>query len=192
MSKDKGKKGEYEVGYGKPPRHTQYQPGMSGFKGRRKKQPEAQATIIARVRDEIILVHGKPISKFELAIQQVFNQTIKSGKPNDLKKLLELLDKYGAITEFDQRAQMEADANEAMERITNVFNRTLNRDPQDIALKDQESIAEANLVMGCGHCGPALRKRWARPEYKALAKRLSPTRLYDQVKAVREGKLFGV
>ena len=30
-----GKKG-YEVGYGKPPTHTQYRPGQSGYPGRRK------------------------------------------------------------------------------------------------------------------------------------------------------------
>lgn len=192
MSKSNGKGGDYEVGYRKPPRHTQFPPGVSGFKGRKKKQPEAQAAIIARVRDQIIMVDGKPISKFELAVQQAFNQTIKSGKPGDLKKVLELLDKYGAITEFDRKAEAETYANEAFERITNVFNRTFNRDPKDIALKDEETVAEVNLVMGCAHCGPELRKRWGKPEYKALAKRLSPTRLFEQVKYVREGKFNGI
>jgi hypothetical protein len=198
MSNKKGKDGEkspdghYEVGWGKPPRHSQFPPGVSGYKGRKKKRPEAQTAILARIRDEVVVVNGKKISKFELAVRQVFNQTIKSGKPGDLAKVLELLEKYGAIKETDYKAEAEAGAKEAFERITNVLNRTFNRDPKDIALKDEESIAEVNIVMGCAHCGPELRKRWGKPEYKALAARLSPTRFFEQVRYVREGKFNGI
>jgi len=75
----KRKTDDYEVGYGKPPRHSQFPPGVSGNKGRRRKT-ENSAEIVARVRDELVLVNGKHVTKFELAVQQTVNQTIRSGK----------------------------------------------------------------------------------------------------------------
>lgn len=195
MSEGNRKGDGYEVGYGKPPRHTQFVPGQSGNKGRkRKKKPETQAEIIKRIRDQPLEVGGKTVTMFEFAVARTYSETIKSGKPRDLKLLFELLDKYGAIPDVDRQAENEQHAQEAMDRITNVINRTYNRDPKDIAFKDQESKAEAELIMGCSHCGPALRERWRAPAYKALLKStIGGTSLHNLVMRVREGKpLFGV
>lgn len=121
--------GSYKVGYGKPPKHSQFVKGQSGFKGRRKKRPETHAEMIARVRDEPVMINGKAFSKFELAVVSVFNQTIKSGKPHDLKLLFDLLEKHGAMSAPDVAANMKAGADAVMEKILNVFDRTF---PDDI------------------------------------------------------------
>src|SRR3546814_5598759 len=60
---------DYEVGYGKPPKHSQFPPGVSGNKGRRRRA-ETPAEIIARIRDDKVMVNGKRVSKIELAINQ--------------------------------------------------------------------------------------------------------------------------
>ena len=173
--------GEYEVGYGKPPRSYQFVPGVSGFKGRKKKRPEAHCEIIARIRDEEVIVNGKLITKFELALQQVFNRTIKSGKTGDLKNVLELLDKYGAIPKFESYAQTRADADAVLEKISTIVDRQLGVDPADGKLLEAEEDAEVKIVMNCSSCAPTLRKRWAQAGYKALVERYGRSKLHSQV-----------
>jgi hypothetical protein len=179
---------EYDVGYGKPPRHSQFVPGQSGYRGRRKKRPESHAEIIAQIRDEIVVVNGQKITKFKLAVLQVFNQTIKSGKPRDIKVLLELLDKYGAVSQVDLRAQMEADAASAMARITRTMSRIFNLDPADVAECKKDDVAESELVMGCPQCGPALKERWKAPAYLARLKRNIRSGFHKVVVASRDAK----
>ena len=172
---------KYKVGYCKPPRHRQFVPGVSGFKGRKKKHPEAHAEIIAQIRDEVVTVGGKDVTKFELAAQQVYNQTIKSGKPRDLKLLLELLDKYGALPIVESYAQPQADADAVMEKISIIVDRQLGFDPADGKLLEAEENAEVKIVMNCSSCAPILRKRWAQAAYKALVERYGRSKLHSQV-----------
>lgn len=115
---------DYEVGYGKPPKHSRFPPGVSGNKGRRKR-PETPAEIVARIRDEKIRVGDRYVGRFELMIMQVCNQTMRSAKPRDLKLLLELLDKYGALPEADRWAETKAGADAVMDKIFNIFDRTV-------------------------------------------------------------------
>jgi hypothetical protein len=181
---------DYEVGYGKPPRHSQFPPGVSGNKGRRKR-PETQAETIARVRDERVMVNGKPMTKFEMMIHQVFNQTIRSGKPRDLKALLELLDKHGAIPEADRWAEVQAGADSVMEKIMTIFDRTYDIDPADTAELKRLSGEEAAHVMACSHCAPHLKAQWKKEERKALSERHGKTGLHTQVEQYFAGKSSG-
>lgn len=176
---------DYEVGYGKPPRHSQFMPGQSGNKGRRKKRPETQAEIVARVRDELVTVNGRAITKFELAVHATLNQTIKGGKPRDLKLLFELLDQYGAIPEVDQAAEAEEGANEAIRKIFTIFERTNDRDPEDGKAVRKLEAEELQVVLACPECSGTLRKRWNAPAYQALVKRYGPTGLHRMVRETR-------
>jgi hypothetical protein len=177
--------GDYEVGYGKPPRHSQFVPGQSGNKGRRKR-PETPAEIVARIRDELVTVNGRAMTKFELAVHATVNQTIKGGKPRDLKLLFELLDKHGAIPAADWAADMKKGADQVMDKIFTVFNRTLEIDPADSAMIARLEAEEAQLILKCTSCSEALRSRWKDPDYMALAKRHGPTRLHDMVEKARK------
>jgi Family of unknown function (DUF5681) len=177
---------DYKVGYGKPPRHSQFVPGTSGNKGRRRKR-ETQGQIIARLRDEKVEINGQMVTKFELAVTQTLNQTIRSGKPRDLTLLLELLDKHGAMPKVDERAEAERQAASAMKKIHDFFNRSLEIDPEDIALLDRYSREEAKLLMACSRCAPELKSRWARKEQKELAKRYGKTQLQHQIERAQSG-----
>ncbi|CAD7338275.1 hypothetical protein FIM10_09635 [Sphingomonadales bacterium 56] len=178
---------DYEVGYGKPPRHSQFPPGVSGNKGRRRKT-ENSAEIVARVRDELVLVNGRHVTKFELAIQQTVNQTIRSGKPRDLKLLFELLDKHGGMPEIDRRAETEAGADAALQKIFSVFERTYDIDPADRKQLEHHGREEVALIMSCPHCGPELKARWGEKDRKVLSARYGKTGLHKQVEAAHSAK----
>ncbi len=178
--------GDYEVGYGKPPQHSQFVPGQSGNKGRRKR-PETQAEIVARVRDELVAVNGRAMTKFELAVHAAINQTIKGGKPRDLKLLLELLDKHGAMPAAESAAQMRKSADLVMDKIVTVFNRTLDIDPADSAMIEQLEAEEVQMLLKCSSCSETLRRRWKDQAYVDLVKRHGATRLHQMVKKSRKG-----
>lgn len=188
MSKD-DESGDYKIGYRKPPKHTQFLPGQSGFKGRTKKKPrEAEAEMIARIRDQQVTVDGRTMSMFELSVISTMNQTIKSGKPKDLKLLFELMEKHGAISEDDRWAQTKAGADAAVRKIFEVFDRTVpdDDDPEATAAISRAAEEEAALIIRCAHCGPELRRRWSEPDYKALSERYKRTELHSFITRVTE------
>ncbi|WP_170482876.1 DUF5681 domain-containing protein [Ruegeria arenilitoris] len=58
MSSSNGsKKSEYEVGYGKPPKHAQWQPGQSGNPTGKKKKDESLLEKVKKLGGEEIVVH---------------------------------------------------------------------------------------------------------------------------------------
>lgn len=171
---------DYEVGYKKPPMHTRFAPGVSGRKGR-KKPPETRAQMIARLRDQKVMLNGRQVTKFELAVEVVINQTIKSGKVRDLAVLMELLDRYGALPIAEEWADAQARSEEVFQKIMKIADIHLDIDPEDVALLEQHARTEADLVMGCSHCSPMLREQWADSARKALSKRYGMTGLHKQV-----------
>lgn len=172
----------YKVGYGKPPKHSQFPPGVSGFKGRKKKRPEGQAEIIARVRDEMVEIDGKQVSMFELAIRSVFTKAIKNGRPGDIKAILDLLNQHGLVPEAERAAEIKANADKVIEKMYNYMYRSRDIDPEDMKALERCGLHEANLIMSCPTCGPRLRNYWANPERKALYRRLNHgTGLQQQV-----------
>lgn len=176
--KSKGK--DYEVGYGKPPRHTQFVPGQSGFSGRKHNKAEPHDEMITRILNETVEVGGKKMTKLALAVHQTVNQTIKSGKARDMKILLELLEKYGVMTKVDQLEQMRTAADETMQRIATIMTRVNNRAPRDIAAGLRADMEETDIIMGCPHCSTILRERWKQPEYKSRLKGGVRSELHSQ------------
>ncbi len=171
----------YEVGYGKPPKRSQFPPGVSGNKGRRKKQSESQKAMVARIRDEIVEIGGQKMDKLEIAIRSVFNTTIKGGKPRDLKILFEMLEKYGALSETDLRAEHEANAAKAAKRILSFFNHALDIDPADAEAVERDNLEEARIILACPTCGPTMKERWKDPIREARRKRYGSSGLQKQV-----------
>ena len=178
---DGGKRRDYEVGHGKPPKHTQFVPGQSGFAGRKHKKVEPHDEMITRILNEVVEVGGQKMTKLALAVHQALNQTIKSGKARDLKILLELLEKYGVMTKVDQIAEARAAADETMHKISQIMFRLDNIDPQVMADKARADMEEAEIVMGCNHCGPIMRARWKTPEYKSRLKQGVPSDLHREM-----------
>ena len=165
------KRGDYDVGYGKPPRHSQFVPGQSGFKGRKRRKSETQAQMIARVRDELVTINGETMTKYELAVRSVIAQTVKSGKPRDLKALFDLLGQYGAMPEVEAAEEARAQGEAVVQKLMDHFNKIMDIDPLDAEAVDRLNELETKLVLGCEHCGPRLRDNWKAPDYRARLER---------------------
>ncbi len=181
MSKD-----DYDVGFGRPPKYTQFAPGESGNKGRKKKRPEFQAELIARIRDERINVNGVSMTMFEMAVRCVFTNTIKRGHPRELKTLLDLLEKYGAVPQGEAAAEAMAAGERVVQKIFDVLDRTHDIDPDDVVALDRLKAQEAAIVMKCPSCSPQLRQRWNLPERKALGKSYGSSGLQNDVETLRK------
>ena len=81
--------GNYEVGYGRPPKHTQFKPGQSGnAKGRPRKSKDLARLIDAELDAVIPTMESgrrKHISKREALVKQLVNLAIKgNAKPLQL------------------------------------------------------------------------------------------------------------
>jgi hypothetical protein len=84
MSKDKTQD-DYEVGYGKPPKDTRFQKGVSGNpKGRPPKSLDFYEVLIRESESLMPITENgqrKRLSKDEIAIKQLINQ-VMSGNPS--------------------------------------------------------------------------------------------------------------
>ncbi len=82
------------VGYGKPPRHTQFHKGQSGNAAGRPKGALNLATALERTLKEQVLVneHGRrrTITKFQAALTQLVNKAA-SGDPRAIALLLNIV-----------------------------------------------------------------------------------------------------
>jgi hypothetical protein len=74
---------DYKIGYGKPPKHTQFTPGVSGnSKGKPRKnktfEEEVQAVLGARVP---VIINGKKtyVTKRQLLLEQIVNAAINKN-----------------------------------------------------------------------------------------------------------------
>lgn len=89
----------YEVGYGKPPRHAQFQPGQSGNpKGRPKGARGPFALLRQELESKVTLrENGRvtTVTKLEAIMKRVVSDTL-SGKPSQTRLLFALLHVFEA------------------------------------------------------------------------------------------------
>jgi hypothetical protein len=187
--------GDYDVGYGKPPRKNQFLPGQSGNPaGRsRKRALESPTKTIERILSEVVEVGGRKMTKLELAIEATLTRTIKSGNMRDLERLTGMLGDLGIQAKLDWAAEQEQAANETMAKIALTMTRTLNIDPKDIAARMRSNAEEIAIVTNCSHCAPKLRSLWGDAEFQARSKRGVNSELYLQAtNASRRKKWIGI
>jgi hypothetical protein len=81
---------DYEIGYRKPPKHSQFKKGQSGnSKGRPKKRKSFQE-LIQEELDTEITVGGRTMTKAQAVAVSLVNESIK-GKPSARQMLLPLI-----------------------------------------------------------------------------------------------------
>jgi Family of unknown function (DUF5681) len=92
---------DYEVGYGKPPKHGQFKPGQSGNPKGRPKAARSTPTDVAGILAEPLLVTTggttRRMSAFEVGARQLVKRALSK---NDLKAVLAfigLCESYGII-----------------------------------------------------------------------------------------------
>ena len=112
----------YEVGYGKPPKDTQFKKGSSGNpKGRPRKARDFHHELLRQSRASITLnVNGsrRRVSKHEAAILQLLDKSIRGSIP----ALRTYLDRHQVASE--KVAQLEAAQAKEAERRSDVRNWT--------------------------------------------------------------------
>ena len=95
-------KRDYDVGYGKPPRHSRFQKGQSGNPRGRPSGSKNLSTLLSEALNEPVIVteNGKrrKISKRQAVITQLVNQSAK-GDFRAAKILLDILNDIEARTE---------------------------------------------------------------------------------------------
>jgi hypothetical protein len=94
---DDNRKDRYETGYGKPPRHTQFQKGQSGNSRGRPRGAKNVATIIREALRESVMINENgrrtKAPKLEVIFKQLINKAAK-GDLRSIQLLIALLDKY--------------------------------------------------------------------------------------------------
>ena len=95
-------KGDYEVGFGKPPRHTQFKKGQSGNPRGRPSGSKNLSTLVIEALNELVVVaeNGgrRKITKRQAIITQLVNQSAKADW-RATKLLLDILQAIEARTE---------------------------------------------------------------------------------------------
>ena len=93
----------YQVSYGRPPKHTRFKPGQSGNPRGRSKKSKDINTLIQAELDKTILAteHGKPkrITKREAIVTQLVNQAIQ-GETKPLQLVLAHLNTHREVEPF--------------------------------------------------------------------------------------------
>ena len=101
----------YDVGYGKPPRHTQFRPGESGNPKGRPKSARNLATIVENTLNERIVVRegdrSRSISKREALVLTLVNGALKSD-PKAVAALLALIRGLGLLGQESARQSEES------------------------------------------------------------------------------------
>ncbi len=111
MSWDSEKpEGDYEVGYKKPPKHTQFKPGESG-RSRKRTRPKVKPMMMPKTLNEVVreaasrkvkLKDGDKVREVPLSdvvVRRILENGISSKNPRDARLALELLTKANAFGE---------------------------------------------------------------------------------------------
>ena len=91
------KQGGYEIGYGKPPRHTRFQKGQSGnFRGRPKGAKNFTTIADEALREPVVINENgrrKTATKMEVIVKQLVNKAAK-GDHRSIQLLMAYVEKH--------------------------------------------------------------------------------------------------
>jgi hypothetical protein len=111
------KQRDYEVGYGKPPRHTRFKPGRSGNPRGRPSGSKNLATVLSEALIEPVIVaengRRRKITKRQAIITQLVNRSAKS----DLRATKILLDIIRELERGTEPASAETAFGPADEKV---------------------------------------------------------------------------
>jgi hypothetical protein len=101
----------YEIGYCKPPKHTQFKPGQSGHPdGRPRGQRNFRTAVREALKDKITIREGdrtRTVSKMDAIIQVTFNKALK-GDAKALVAFLQLARSAGLMDEEPELSSTES------------------------------------------------------------------------------------
>lgn len=96
--------GDYEIGYGKPPEHTRFQPGQSGNpKGRPKKTKDLEKLFDSELSQTLRITEGgqsRTITKRDAIVKGLVHAALK-GDHRAQKLVVGVMQKHHDIDEFE-------------------------------------------------------------------------------------------
>lgn len=96
-----GEGGDYEVGFGKPPKHSQFRPGQSGNpRGAPRKQRREQVDVAATLSEPIVIQKdgkSREMQPFEVSMRTLVRRGLNESHLGSIRKFLEFCEKYGVI-----------------------------------------------------------------------------------------------
>lgn len=108
--------GSYEVGYGKPPRHTQFKPGHSGNSRGRPRGRQNFRTIVQQTLNEKVPIREgertRKISKGEAIVLRLINSAVQ-GDTKFIMAFLQMMRVAGLIGEEESLTTATEGASEA-------------------------------------------------------------------------------
>src|SRR5258708_5064200 len=120
MSRRGGK--DYEVGYGRPPRRSQFTKGRSGNPKGRPKGAQSLTDHFARALNERVMINEngsrRTIPKSDAVVKQLVNKAA-SGDHKSIRLVLEMagpLSERGRQAELEAKYQKDSDAGERLTR----------------------------------------------------------------------------
>ncbi len=92
---------DYEVGYGRPPKSTRFQPGRSGNPRGRPRKQETVGALLRRALSRRVRIQENGVTRSpsvkEIALTQLVNKAAK-GELGAMKLLFDLIDRYYGST----------------------------------------------------------------------------------------------
>jgi replication-associated recombination protein RarA len=113
--------GDYPVGYGKPPKHTQFKPGTSGNpKGRPKETKNLKTDLVEELAEKILVHEGdgsKKISKQRAVVKSLVTRTLKGDAraANTLLPMMMRLLDTGEGAQTEEPEELHPDELEILE-----------------------------------------------------------------------------
>ena len=99
-------KSDKDVGYGKPPKHSQFKKGQSGNPGGRPRKLKSMKELLAEGLNSEVTVNGKVMTKIELLVVSLVNDAIK-GKSEARRLVMSQMSDDEDLEEFDPKLDDE-------------------------------------------------------------------------------------
>jgi Family of unknown function (DUF5681) len=137
---------EYEVGYKKPPKASQFQKGRSGNPSGRSRKDPGIPGLIAKIAKQKVLVNGKNGPKYMTKLEAIFTQLANKGTIGDLKAGKLFIEMLTRFSEGIKREDMEAMASSAKAKLLALVEARDDSSAEGAAERDQPP-GQANAIL---------------------------------------------
>src|SRR4051812_22268082 len=104
----------FEIGRGRPPRHTQFKPGQSGNPGGRRKGSRNLKTVLETVMSSTIEISENGRKRQVSIAEALLKRQVQEGLRGQLRAIENLLDRYEKYVETEADAEEMSDEDQAI------------------------------------------------------------------------------